>query len=35
MGPPQGHMFCIDLYWENMKKILSETTGPSALVFGM
>ena len=20
MGPPQGHMFCIDFYRENMKK---------------
>ena len=33
---PRGHMFCGDLYRENMKKtFLSETTGPSALIFGM
>ena len=35
MGPPRGHIFCIDLYRENMKNILSETTGPRALIFGI
>ena len=31
---PGGHMFCIDLYRENMK-ILSKTTRPKAWMFGM
>ena len=36
MGPPPGHMFCIDLYREKRQKIfLSETKRPRALIFGM
>ena len=32
----RGHMFCIDVYRENMKTIfLSEPTRPRALIFGM
>ena len=35
-GPVAGHMFYIDLYREkDEKKILSETTRPRALIFGM
>ena len=32
---PRSHMFNIGLYSENVNKILSETTRPRALIFGM
>ena len=36
MACPGGHMFYIGLYREDMKKILlSEATGPRALILGM
>ena len=36
MALPRGQMFYVGLYRENVKKIfLSETTRPSALLFGM
>ena len=36
MARPRGHMFYIGLYRENHEKIvLSETTRPRALIFGM
>ena len=34
-GHASGHMFNIGLYRENMKKLLSETTRPRALIFGI
>ena len=35
MALPGGNMFYIGLYRENVKKILSETTEPRALIFGI
>ena len=35
MAPLWDHMFYIGLYWENVKNLMSETTGPKALIFGM
>ena len=35
MATPQGHMFYIVLYREKHENILSETTRPGALIFGM
>ena len=35
MAPPRGHMVYIGLYREKHEKILSETTRPRALMFGM
>ena len=32
---PGGSIVSIDLLWEKNKKIFSETTGPTALIFGM
>ena len=35
MATPQGHMFYMVLYREKHENILSETTRPGALIFGM
>ena len=35
MAQPQGHMFYIGLYREQHENILSETTRPRGLFFGM